>query len=133
MGWLKDAYDTVAEVASEVSESVGEGFTYVIDAVGDEIGEAIDYVGDGITETVDGFVSVDTPEVKEQRKDPAVLKAAEPQKGQRTDGSTIVAARAPQGSAVSPIMGFDQTTLMIGGGILVALLVVSVSVMGRSK
>ena len=63
-----------------------------------------------------GFKKEDDIE-KEKAKQPEVLKKAEPVKGRRVDGSTVVAQ--PQ---VQPM--FSNQTLMIGGAVVATVVVV---------
>jgi len=96
----------------------------------------IESIGEGVTEVLDGRIDLEVQKRQETRKDPEVLKAVEPQKAQRTDGSTIV-GNAPQNvaaqhsvPATSTIMGFDKQTVLIGGGVLTAL-IVSIALIAR--
>lgn len=93
-----------------------------------EVGEDLwESVGEGVTEVIDSKLGLEVAKTKEQRKDPEVLKAVEPVKAKRTDGSTIVAAKP-----TTTVLGIDKQTLMVGGGVLTAL-VLAVTFIVRGK
>ncbi|WP_435275699.1 hypothetical protein ACMAZF_01305 [Psychrobium sp. nBUS_13] len=95
----------------------------------------VESVGEGVTQVLDGRVDLEVQKLQETRKDPDVLKAVEPVKATRTDGSTIVGDTNKAGEVVAPkpmFMGMDKQTLMIGGGVLTAL-IVGVAVIARGR
>lgn len=95
----------------------------------------IESVGEGVTQVLDGRVDLEVQKLQETRKDPDVLKSVEPVKATRTDGSTIVGNTNKAGEVIAPkpaFMGVDKQTLMIGGGVLTALILgVAFVVRGR--
>ena len=93
----------------------------------------LESVGEGVTQVLDGRVDLKVQQLQEHRKDPEVLKAAEPVKAQRTDGSTIVGKTNNEGQVLAPntIMGIDKQTLMISGGVLTALILAVALIAGR--
>ena len=94
----------------------------------------VESVGEGVTQVIDSRVGLQVQKLQEKRKDPEVLKAAEPKKAQRTDGATIVAAASANSAqaTANTIMGIDKQTLMIGGGVLTAL-VISIVLLTRGR
>jgi len=98
----------------------------------------VESIGEGVTQVLDGRVDLQVQKLQEKRKDPEVLKAVEPAKAQRTDGATIV-GQTPQsvaaqhsGQGADTIMGFDKQTVMIGGGVLTAL-ILSIALIARGS
>jgi len=85
----------------------------------------VESIGEGVTQVLDGRVDLEVQKLQETRKDPEVLKSVEPVKATRTDGSTIVGNTNKAGEVITPkptFMGVDKQTLMIGGGVLTALI-----------
>lgn len=85
----------------------------------------LESVGEGLTEVLDGRIDLQVQKLQETRKDPETLKAVEPVKAKRTDGSTIVGNTNSAGDVIAPkptIMGFDRQTVLIGSGVALALI-----------
>jgi hypothetical protein len=79
-------------------------------------------LSEGAGTVFDGYVSLEKAKQQEALKDPEVLKAAEPTKGTRTDGSTIVRQTLVQKPFIT---GVDNTVVIVAGSLLaVALLFV---------
>jgi len=79
-------------------------------------------VSEGVTQYVDGAIDLQLTKQSEQAKDPDVLKAAEPEKAKRTDGSTIVAPMSATATRQTLVTGVDNTVVLVGGVVVVALL-----------
>ena len=71
-------------------------------------------ISEGAAQVVDSFVDAQVTNQQEAAKDPEVLNQLEPEKGTRTDGSTIVETPAPR----TLINGVDNTWLLVGGAVL---------------
>ena len=94
----------------------------------------VESIGEGVTEVLDSRVNLEVQKLQETRKDPEVLKAAEPIKATRTDGSTIVGTTTQSGLAVPAtdmIMGFEKQTVMIAGGVISAIILAGILIAGR--
>ncbi|KZX00946.1 hypothetical protein JL49_09045 [Pseudoalteromonas luteoviolacea] len=74
---------------------------------------ALETVGEVATSITTGLVEIE----RENARQPEVIKAQEPIKARRTDGSTVVAQPVVQ----PPI---DNKTMLIGGGLLLLVAVV---------
>ena len=72
----------------------------------------LEVAGDVGNTVVNAVVEVE----KEKARQPETLKQAEPIKGKRVDGSTVVAQPTPQ----APASWMTPQNMMIGGGILIA-------------
>ena len=71
-------------------------------------------ISEGAVQYVDNLVDSQVTNQQEAGKDPEVLNQLEPEKAQRTDGSTIVEQPAPQ----QLVNGIDNTWLLVGGAVL---------------
>lgn len=78
--------------------------------------DALEIAGDVGNTVVNAVVEVE----KEKARQPETLKQAEPIKGKRVDGSTVVAQPTPQ----APASWMTPQNMMIGGGIALALILV---------
>lgn len=73
-------------------------------------------ISEGTVQYLDGAIDLQLSKQSEQAKDPEVLKQAEPEKAQRTDGSTIV--EQPKATNQTLITGVDNTVVLVGGAIV---------------
>jgi hypothetical protein len=88
---------------------------------------AYETVSENAGKLFDSAVDIYTQQEREKAKDPEVLKAIEPVKGTRADGSTIVGATPTSAQPTVQgqwVGGVDNTVILVGGGIFVTLLVV---------
>lgn len=78
---------------------------------------------ESVSESAETYVDAYAKSTTQQEinRDPEVLKNAEPEKGTRTDGTTIT---PPQNNVNAPqiIAGVSNTTLILGGVLVVGLL-----------
>lgn len=77
-------------------------------------------LSEGATQYVDAIVKAKVTDVSEAKADVDNLKVAEPEKGQRADGSTIV---VPASSGA--FMGFDRNTLLLGAAFTLGVILVA--------
>jgi len=89
------------------------GFTEVVSETWDVVYDASQEV---LTEVIQ--------DAKESGTDKETLRASEPVKGQNPDGSTIVASKQTAQAQQPIISGVSNTTLMVGGALVVGLLFV---------
>ena len=96
--------------------------------ISESLGEAWDVVYDVTSEVVKESVQT----TKESGKDTEQLRANEPVKGKRADGSPIVVQDSARNSNQAPqyINGVDNTVVIVGG-VIVTLLVVMLSRGGK--
>ena len=94
-------------------------------AIGARLGDLgnglIDSISEGAGQIIDAYASAESQNIKEAKTNTETLKTIEPEKGQRTDGSTIV---APTAAAPTTFM-VDQKTMLIGVAFVVGLIVVA--------
>lgn len=76
--------------------------------------DAWESVSEGAVQYIDSTIDAQVANQQEAAKDPELLNQLEPEKGKRTDGSTIVEQPAPK----TLINGVDNTWLLVGGAVV---------------